>query len=203
MKTKSVVLASVFLFGLFAYNPIAVSAQSVTTGFKETIRNVFSESGQSTNAGERIETRNEIREEKREEIQNRLEERNLKICQDREEKMEGRMTRLMEFSANMVGKFDAIAKRVMDYYEDVVVPGGKTVSNYNELIGEVSAKKNAVNQALTNAQVDLEEFACDGDDPKGILNQYREEMQKVKTYLHEYRTAIKNLIVAVRGLGGN
>src|SRR3989337_525718 len=108
MKIRSAVLASIFLFCLFAIAPAAVSAETSGSGFRETIRNVFRESGESTPAGLRI--------EKREEIHNRLEERKLQVCQAREEKMKGRMTRLMEFSANMMGKFDAIAGRVKEFY---------------------------------------------------------------------------------------
>ncbi len=98
----------------------------------------------------------------------------------------------------MQEKFDAIAKRVEDYYISKVVPSGKTVTNYDSLVSEIQNKKQATQTALGKAQTDANSFSCSGNDPKGQLTQFRTDMQTVKSALKDYRTAIKNLIVAVR-----
>jgi hypothetical protein len=55
---------------------------------------------------------------------------------------------------------------------------------------------------VTTAQTNSTNFSCDGNDPKGLLTQFRTDMQTVKQALHDYRTSIKNLIVAVRSVTG-
>ena len=99
-------------------------------------------------------------------------------------------------------KFDAIAQRVETYYTSKVVPSGKTVANYDNLVADVQSKKAAIKTALSEAQNGVENFACSADDPKAQLKQFRVNMQAVKSALKEYRTSIKNLIVAVRSVVG-
>lgn len=134
--------------------------------------------------------------------QNRLTEAKLKACQARENAITKRMTRLMELVTTMEGKFDAIAQRTEDYYNSKVVPSGKTVSNYDTLVADIQTKKTAVQTALTTAQTNSTAFSCDGNDPKGLLTQFRTDMQAVQKALQDYRISIKNLIVAVRSVTG-
>ncbi len=65
------------------------------------------------------------------------------------------------------------------------------------LVSDVQTKQAQVQTDLTTAKNDAVAFACTGVDPKGHLMQFRIDMQEVKASLKEYRTAIKNLIVAV------
>ena len=53
---------------------------------------------------------------------------------------------------------------------------------------------------LEAAQADAANFTCTGDNPKAQLTQYKTDMQAVIRGLKEYRTAVRNLIVAVRTL---
>lgn len=134
--------------------------------------------------------------------QNRLTEAKLKTCQARENAITQRMTRLMELVTTMEGKFDAIAQRVEEYYSSKVVPSGKTVANHDALVIEIQTKKTLVQTALTTAQTNSTGFSCNGNDPKGLLTQFRIDMQAVKKALQDYRTSIRNLIVAVRSVTG-
>ncbi len=102
----------------------------------------------------------------------------------------------------MEEKFDVIAKRVEDYYTSKVVPSGKTVANYASLVADIQTKKGAVQTALTQAQTNAASFACTSDDPKGQMTQFKDDMRTVKAALKDYRTSIKNLIVAVRSVTG-
>lgn len=121
----------------------------------------------------------------------------LRACQAKENSINKRLTSLDNLVVNMESKFDSIANRVEDYYTSKVVPSGKTVSNYDSLVTEIQTKKIAVQTALTKTQTDTSTFTCTSDDPKALLTQYRKDMQDVKSALKEYRTSIKNLIVAV------
>ena len=102
----------------------------------------------------------------------------------------------------MQEKFDAIAAKVQDYYTSKLVPAGKTVSNYDALVADIQTKKSAIQTALTKAQTDISGFSCTGSDPKGLLKKFSEDMKSVKQALNDYRTAIKNLIVAVHSVTG-
>jgi hypothetical protein len=101
----------------------------------------------------------------------------------------------------MEEKFDSIAKRVEDYYNSKVVPGGKTVADYVSLVTNINTNKTVVQTALTKTQNDANSFDCTGN-PKDQLMRFREDMQSVKKALKDYRTSIKNLIVAVHSVTG-
>lgn len=127
----------------------------------------------------------------------------LKSCQARESAITNRSVHLGQLVTTMEEKFDAIVKRVEEYYTTKVVPSGKTVVNYDSLVADIQTKKNAVQTATgTKTQASIAGFSCTGDDPKGQLTQYRKDMQAVIQALKDYRTSIKNLIVAVHSVVG-
>lgn len=129
----------------------------------------------------------------------RLEGMKLKSCQAREEAINKRMDSLTRLTENMETKFSSISARVIEYYETKVLPD-KSLSNYQELLNDITAKKTAVDSALGSAQSSVGSFSCESDDPKSLYTSFREDMQAVKAALKEYRTSIKNLIVAIKTL---
>lgn len=138
----------------------------------------------------------------RQNVMAKLDATKLKSCQAREEGIKQRSSQLIRLVTNMEEKFDKIAQRVKDYYTSKVVPSGKTVSNYAILVSDIQTKKAAVSTALTKAQNDATAFSCTSDDPKAQMTQFRVDMQAVKEALKDYRTSIKNLIVAVHSVTG-
>lgn len=124
----------------------------------------------------------------------------LKACQAHEEVIQTRLANLLRYANTMLETFDRISERVQTFYTDKVVPTGKTVSNYDALLADIQAKKTIVQDDLKITQDDANGFLCTGIDPKGHLTQFRTDMQEVKGSLKNYRTAIKDLIVAVRGV---
>lgn len=127
----------------------------------------------------------------------------LRSCQARAEAIKTRSMNLTTFAENMEIKFDSIANRVKQYYTSSVLPSGKSVENYDTLVENIQTKKTAVSTALTTAQNNANDFTCDSGNPKVQMTVFREDMQAVKTALKEYRTAIKNLIVAIRSITGD
>lgn len=132
----------------------------------------------------------------------RLEGERFRFCQEHEEEVNTRVTSLGDLVANMLGKFDAIATRVEQFYTNVVVPSGKTVPNYAALVADIASKRAAAVTALTNSQADVKGFTCTANNPKGQIKEFRVDMQSVKQALQDYRTSIKNLIVAVMSIVG-
>ena len=144
----------------------------------------------------------DMREQRKQKVQNRLTEVKLKMCQGKETAIKNRATHLGDLANKMIEKFDAITGRVKEYYTSKVIPSGKTLANYDSLVSDIQTKKEAVQTALTQAQTNVSGFSCDGDAPKEQMTQFREDMQAGKTALKEYRTSIKNLIVAIRSISG-
>lgn len=126
----------------------------------------------------------------------RLEGQRLNFCQDHEDEIDTRLGSLGGLVANMLGKFDAIATRVENFYTSKVEPT-HPISNYAALVADIASKRAAAVTALTSAQNDINGFTCTSTNPKGELKLFRTDMQTVKKALHDYRTSIKNLIVAV------
>jgi len=132
----------------------------------------------------------------------KLNEAKLKVCQNKESAIQKRNSQLAKMAEDMLTKFDGIATKVETYYTSKVVPSGKTVPNYNALVADIATKKSAAKTALDKANTDATAFKCTSDDPKGQLTLFRVDMQAVKSALKDYRTSIKNLIVAVRSATG-
>lgn len=136
-------------------------------------------------------------------VQTRLQDAKLKACQAREAGITNRSVHLGQLVTTMEVKFDTIATRVEEYYTTKVVPGGKTVANYDSLVADTQTKKATVQVAVTKAQADVAGFSCTGENPKGQMMTFRVDMQGVKQALKDYRTSIKDLIVAVRSKSPN
>lgn len=132
----------------------------------------------------------------------KLTEAKLKVCQNKEASIQKRNDALTKMANTMLTKFDSIAARVEIYYTDKAVASGKTISNYDALLVEIAAKRSAVQTDLDKATADALAFECTSDSPKGQLTQFRIDMQGVKQGLKDYRTSIKNLIVAIRSVTG-
>lgn len=126
----------------------------------------------------------------------------MKACQAREASIKTRMSHLAQLAQMMQKKFDQHVTEVEKYYTNKVVPFGKTVSNYDSLVTEVQTKKAAVQTALNKAQADVNNFNCSQVNPKAQVTQFRQDMQAVKKALKDFRTSIKNLIVAVHSVKG-
>lgn len=127
----------------------------------------------------------------------RLGELKLKACRERERTIANRADHLLRLVTNMEEKFDAISGRVQQYYTSTVLPGGRKIVGYDGLVADIQAKKLAVQDDLASAQQISGTFTCEGENPRGQLTQFRQDMQDVKASLKAYRTTIRNLIVAV------
>lgn len=148
-------------------------------------------------------TASTISGEKRIKRIDRLVDNRLKFCENHQDEINKRLTSLGSLVTNMLGKFSAIAVRVEQFYTNKVLPSGKTVPNYQQLVDDVAAKNSAVTLAFSNAQADVKDFKCTAEDPKGQLKLFRTDMQLVKKALQDYRTSIRNLIVAVKSVTGD
>lgn len=151
---------------------------------------------------ERIETRKEKIKAAMETRKAKLDANRLRVCKGKEKVLTNRIGSLTRITTNMLEKFSNTVARVKEFYTNKVVAADGSVSNYDALAADIDAAKTNVDTALVNAKANAESFTCDGDDPKGTLTGFREDMQTVKSALADYRTSIKNLIVAVKTAAG-
>lgn len=133
----------------------------------------------------------------------KLPEASLRSCQARESAIQQRMIHLSQLAKTLENKFGDIALRVEAYYTNIVVPAGKTVTNYSTLVTNIETKKAAVDAELAKASTDSAGFTCSGSDPRAQMTLFRTDMQAVKNALKDYKTSVRNLIVAIHTVGGN
>lgn len=126
--------------------------------------------------------------------ENRLEGAKLRACEAREQAIRTRTSSLIRLNTNMLEKFEGIFNRVDEFYH------GKDyqVDNYDALVAQVREKKQVAETTMATVQNTIAGFDCSSDDPKGNLNQFRLGMQNQIRAMNEYKTAIRNFIVAVK-----
>jgi hypothetical protein len=117
-------------------------------------------------------------------------------CRAVETVIKRRSEALPKLAENQMNKFAAHIARVNEYYTSILLPSGQSVSNYGELMTQITTKKSAVEAAIQKARTTGSSFTCESN-PKGTMTAFRIEMQAVIRALKEYKTSVRNLIVAV------
>jgi hypothetical protein len=147
---------------------------------------------------ERKEQRRSLVASKAAQIRARLSAVKLKVCETHKDNIERRSVNLVARAERHADVFDSITNRVDRFYTEKLVPEGKTLASYDALKADIAAQKEDVAAAIASAQEAIEAFDCSGENPKGQLGLYREEMKLVIAALKDYREAVKNFIVAVK-----
>jgi len=132
----------------------------------------------------------------------RLEEAKLRVCQLREKHIINRSNQMVRHANRMVEVFGSIATRIQNYYLTKLAPQGKTLPNYDVLVLDIQTNRNALAPLLAAVAADAANFKCDGDNPKGQLDQFKTDMHAVIAGLKAYKTSVRNLIVAVASIRG-
>lgn len=146
----------------------------------------------------RIEDRRQAREEKIAEIQANVAERRAMIkqdvCENRQERMQNRMTALSRSAGNVQDAIDGAYERVQDFYTNREL----TVPEYDALVA-------AVESARTESEASLEaldsyefEVDCASSTVAEQVDAYRTAAQTVRDDLKSYRQALVDLIRAVK-----
>jgi hypothetical protein len=124
----------------------------------------------------------------------RLEGAKLKACQTREQVIKSMMERIAQRGERRMNVYNTIVERVKAFYDKK----GLSLSNYNDLLADVEAKKSAAAAALDEIKSTSVKFACDGTDPKGVASSFRDSLKAEIAALKAYQKSIKDLIVAVK-----
>jgi hypothetical protein len=120
----------------------------------------------------------------------------LRACQNREKAVNNIMSRIADRGQKQLDLFTTIATRTEKFYTDK----GKTLSNYDALVAEVTAKKDAAQTTVDTVKADSTTFKCDGTDPKGAVATFKDALKSEIAALKAYKTSVKNLIVGVKSV---
>ena len=127
----------------------------------------------------------------------------VRACQRKQTNIKRRSDNLIRRVNLIIDRFDRITNRVKEYYNNKLVPKGITVENYDQLLADIEAKKQAAKDAASIASDTAKGFSCDSADPKAQLGQFRTEVTNVIRALKEYKKSVIDFLVAVRTKGKN
>lgn len=126
----------------------------------------------------------------------------LKACENKKDVAEKAESRVAARGQNQINTFSKIAERVENFYQTK----GYSVSNYDALVSDVNAKKVTAQAAVNTLKADsssLSASACEGGHNKAKVGQFRTDLKNEKAAIKAYKTAINNLIVAVKSAKSN
>jgi hypothetical protein len=130
----------------------------------------------------------------------KLSEARLRTCEEREAKIGDRFKNLLAIGEKTHTGMDKIVERVDTFYNNILVPAGYTLANYEVLKSDMATKKAAVQSALAEAQTSGQSFSCESDDPKGQADAFRQDVQALMTANKAYKTSVRTFVAAVRDL---
>lgn len=129
-------------------------------------------------------------------VKDRLAGHRLKACENHQATIRRILTRAEQRGANHVKLFATITTRVEDFY----MRKGHVLATYDQLVGEVAAKKTAAETAINAVKAAGTDFTCMSDNPKAQVQAARAEVKAEIAALKSYRAAVKNLIVGVKSV---
>lgn len=126
----------------------------------------------------------------------KLDATKLRVCQAREKAINTIMQRMATRGQKHLDLYTAVAERTQKFYE----AKGKVLSNYDQLVADVNAKKATAQAAVDTLKSKVVTFKCDGEDPKGAAQSFKDGQKAEVAALKAYRTSVKNLIVGVKSV---
>src|SRR3989344_5876315 len=201
-KTLTIKSILLIFFGSLAFVAVPVLAESGSgeNGKRETeakLEAAKKEFEKKREAAKReFEAKREAAKNNLEAAKERLEENKLRICQAHEDKINSHMDAIAERGQKKIDLFSTIADRTKTFY----LSKGKVLSNYDELVAAVDAKKAAAQAAVDVVISSSVTFDCECDDPKGTASEFKTKVKAMNDALKEFKTAVKNLIVGVKSV---
>lgn len=125
----------------------------------------------------------------------RLSKAKLNVCAKKTKHVNQVMDRITERATAQLAVFTKISDRTQAFY----VSKGKTFAGYDALVATATAAKIKAEADITALKA-VDSFTCDSADPKGSVEAFKAKTKLVVADLKAYKTAVKNLIVAVKSV---
>ena len=127
------------------------------------------------------------------------EQARLRVCSNRQAAITKIMSNITNRVNNQLSLFSNIALNVENFYNSS--NSKQTLSNYSQLVQNINqAKLQATNDATTLG--DNANFSCSSSNPKAMVTTFQGYLKTEINDLQNYRTSVKNLIVAVAKANG-
>ncbi len=143
------------------------------------------------------EKENEV--EKATQKEKKVAENKLKACENRRESAKKIMERISNRGEKQIEVFTKISDRTQEFYKQK----GYNVANYDSLVSDVNAKKQAALVATENTKKSAEKFVCSSDNSVGNSAVFKNNLKLQIQAIKDYKTSVKNLIVAVKSANPN
>ncbi len=190
---KRIIIRTTIVTAIAALSlPIVFATSTVNAQIEQTEQ---TEQTQTTTPEKRGSAQANIAERKAA-AETRLSEAKLKACENRQTAIKNIMTRISDRGQKQITLFGKIAERVQAFYVDK----GRTLENYDALVANATETKEAAQAAVDATEATAVEFSCDGENPKGIAETFKTNLNAQKTALKDYKTAVKDLIVGVKSV---
>jgi hypothetical protein len=137
----------------------------------------------------------ELLTEKRQNAKQHTADQKKKSCEARAANIKKRADNYATAAQRHLSVFNKIFTRVQDFQ----TKKNLSVANYDELVATATAKQTAAQaavDALKSADVTID---CTQADPASAVANLKEATSNARTALHEFRLAIKDVVVALKG----
>lgn len=125
----------------------------------------------------------------------RLSKTKLDVCTKKTKHVNQVMNRVTERATAQLAVFTKISDRTQAFY----LSKGKAFAGYDALVKAAAAAKVQAETDIKALKADGA-FTCSSTDPKGSVAAFKTKTKLVVTDLKAYKTAVKNLIVAVKSV---
>lgn len=189
---KTIVVGSFFSLVLVLAVAPQIFAQDVETYETETTQETQPTQPTQPQKPSRVTAENE-REVRQEVRREKLNEKKIAVCENRQEKINAAMVKMVDRSQKHFDRITNIYEISTSFYTQK----GLTVAGYETLIANVEAAKaaaSAANEYLSAAP----KLLCESDGPQADLQAFRNaRLDKVKAF-NAYRDDVKTLVKAIR-----
>jgi len=121
----------------------------------------------------------------------------VKACQNKQVAINNIINRIDTRTKNQLTLFSTIASRVEAFY----IKKGKTLSDYSSLLFAVNQDQKVASSNLSTLK-NSSTINCSVTHPKAMVLAFQQELKLEITYLKNFKTAVKNLIVGVASANG-
>ncbi|MBL8121949.1 hypothetical protein JNM87_04350 [Candidatus Saccharibacteria bacterium] len=148
----------------------------------------------------RTSAQREIEKQKQEKGTNALTDDKRKlVCENRQNSINNKLSAFTQAADKHMAKLDETFTKVQSYQ----MAHSLTIANYDELVAAANEKKTAASQAIATLKTVAVNVDCTHPDSVVKLSTVRDAAKAARTALHDYRVAIKAVVVALAQAKGS
>lgn len=136
-----------------------------------------------------LETERQNHKEKRTEAEKQ------KACENRQDSIDNRSANFAAAAQRHLDVFNSIFAKVQAFHDN----NNLNVANYDALVATAKTKQATAQQAVDVLKGLSIKIDCTTTDPANTVATLKAAVKNARTALHDYRTSIKNVVVALQG----